>query len=215
MAIAKEMKKTGGWMMFLGVLYLLAGLLCVLLPLVAGMAVAWVLGIALAVLGVVQVVGAFQASSFGAGIGDALIGLLYLVVGVLVLMHPIAGLAFLSTLIVVMMLIHGILLISSALQIKPEDGWGWILFGGILSVVLAVILILKPTKALWLPGLLVGIDLLFSGWTILFTGGAVRSRGKALLDAKDAFRDRVAANPPPAATEDGDAGEGESTSSGS
>lgn len=191
-AVAKEMKKTGGWMMFLGVLYLIAGTLCIILPLAAGVAVAWVIGIALLAVGIVQAIGAFQAGSFGAGVGEFLIGLLYVVAGVLVLLHPLAGLTFLTMLITVLLFIHGVLLIASAFQIKPEDGWGWLMFGGVLSIILAIMLFMKfPTTALWLPGVLVGVDLLFSGWTILFTGGAVRGTGKDIEKARDDMRQQV------------------------
>ena len=71
---------------------------------------------------------------------------------------------------------------GGALQLKPAKGWSWVLFSGIVGVILAIMLIGQfPTTAVWLPGLLLGIDLLMSGLTILFTGGAVRGFGKDVL----------------------------------
>ena len=126
MALGENAKKAGGWMVFLGILYLIGGILCIALPLAAGMSVAWVLGIVLTVLGLVQVFGAFQADSFGLGAGEFLIGLLYVAGGVMAVMHPLAGLAALSMLITMVILVHGLVMIGGAVQVKPESGWGWI-----------------------------------------------------------------------------------------
>ena len=182
MGIGKDVKKAGGWMMFLGILYVIGGMLCIALPLAAGVSVAWVIGIVLTTLGILQAIGAFQADSFGMGAGEFLIALLYIAGGVMTLMHPLAGLTALTMLITMVILMRGIVMIGGALQLKPAKGWGWVLFSGIVGVILAIMLIAQfPTTAVWLPGLLLGIDLLMSGWTILFTGGAVRGFGKDVL----------------------------------
>ena len=182
MGIGKDVKKAGGWMMFLGILYVIGGILCIALPLAAGVSVAWVIGIVLTTLGILQAIGAFQADSFGMGAGEFLIALLYIAGGVMTLMHPLAGLTALTMLITMVILMRGIVMIGGALQLKPAKGWGWVLFSGIVGVILAIMLIAQfPTTAVWLPGLLLGIDLLMSGLTILFTGGAVRGFGKDVL----------------------------------
>lgn len=186
MGLGKDVKKAGGWMIFLGILYVIGGMLCISLPLVAGVSVAWVLGIVLTTLGLLQAIGAFQANSFGMGAGEFLIGLLYLVGGVMTILHPLAGLTALTMLITMVIMLHGIVMIGSAFQLKPEKGWGWLLFSGVVGVVLAIMLIARfPTTAEWLPGVLLGVDLLMSGWTILFTGGAVRGTGEELQRASE------------------------------
>ena len=87
-----------GWMMFLGVVQLITGILAIALPEIAGLAVSTVLGIVLCVAGGFQIVAAFSQGSWGVGIGSLLGGVLYLLVGILVLTRPGITLAVLTLL---------------------------------------------------------------------------------------------------------------------
>ena len=57
---------------------------------------------------------------------------------------------------------------------RPHPGWGWLLFDGILSVVLGLMLWVQfPSSALWALGILAGISILLSGWTMVMLGVAI------------------------------------------
>ncbi len=175
----KELKQAGGSMVFLGILQIIVGILAILAPLAAGKAVVWVIGVVLIVLGGAWLFGAFKEDSFGAGAVTFLGGLLYLVCGILVILHPLAGLGFLGTLLAIFLFMRGILQIQGAFVVKPEKGWGWLLFGGILAILLGVLLMMNwPLGGMWAIGVFIGIELLFTGMTVLFFGGDLRSAAK-------------------------------------
>ena len=68
-----------------------------------------------------------------------------------------------------------------AYQWRPQKGWGWMVFNGALRMVLGIMIYRQfPTSATWLVGLLVGIRLLFAGWTMILLGSATRSVAKAV-----------------------------------
>ena len=66
-----------------------------------------------------------------------------------------------------------------AFQVKPNAGWGWALFSGIMSVILgAMIWSQFPLSGAWAIGILIGARLIFSGWTLFMFGMTARSAAK-------------------------------------
>jgi len=177
--VATEVRKTGSQMMLLGILKIVAGILAILAPLAAGTAVVWIIGIVLLVVGGMWLFGAFKEDTFASGAVTFLGGLLYLLGGILVLLHPLAGLSFLGTLLAIFLFLRGIVQIQAAFTVKPEKGWGWLLFGGILAILLGVLLMMNwPIGGMWAIGVFIGIELLFSGITVLMFGGTLRDVAK-------------------------------------
>jgi len=174
-----EVKKAGGWMMVLGVLQVIVGVLAILAPIAAGAVVAWTIGIVLIVVGGAWLYGAFKQETFASGAVTFLAGLLYLLGGILVVLHPLAGLGFLGTLLAIYLFVRGLLQIQASFVVKPARGWGWLLFGGILAIVFGVFLMMGwPLTVMWAVGVFVGIELLFSGTTLLLFGGDLRAIAK-------------------------------------
>ena len=63
---------------------------------------------------------------------------------------------------------QGIVKIMAALRQRPASGWGWLMFSGILGIIVGVIIwAALPEAAIWVLGLLVGIELIFSGWAMV------------------------------------------------
>jgi uncharacterized membrane protein HdeD (DUF308 family) len=73
----------------------------------------------------------------------------------------------------VFFLFEGLVKVFLAFQVRPAANWGWILTSGVLSLVISAIIWSNwPGDALWVIGLLLGINILFSGWaTVMFTLG--------------------------------------------
>ena len=64
-----------------------------------------------------------------------------------------------------------------AFRMRPKDGWVWILFSAAMSVLLAILLFSGwPLSGIWAVGTLVGINLLFAGFSMISIGSAVRRR---------------------------------------
>ncbi|MGI9241059.1 MAG: HdeD family acid-resistance protein, partial [Verrucomicrobiales bacterium] len=74
-----------------------------------------------------------------------------------------------------------------AFSLKPEKGWGWLLASGVITLLLAIMIGRQwPVSGGWAIGTLFGINILFSGWAMIFTGGTVRSLAKEAKEAKAA-----------------------------
>ena len=169
-------KKSAGWLMVLGIVEIVAGALAIGGPLVAGIAVAVMVGIAFLMAGGARLVGAFMADSFGAGTLTFLWGLVVAVTGFYFLMRPGVGLVTLTLVIALVLFMDGITRIVVSFKMKPVKGWGWMLAGGIVSVIFAVMIGKQfPESGVWLVGTLVGVSLLFAGFTTLSVAGAARA----------------------------------------
>jgi uncharacterized membrane protein HdeD (DUF308 family) len=177
---AKDVKEAGSTMMLLGILQVIVGIVAIAAPMVAGTAFVWVIGIVLLVIGGAWLFGAFKEETFASGAVTFLGGLAYLVIGVLVIANPGAGLAFLGTLLAILLFMRGIMQIQGSFIVKPEKGWGWMLFGGLLAILLGILLMKGwPLTGMWAIGVFIGIELLFTGITVLLFGGDMRNAAKA------------------------------------
>lgn len=172
----QELKKNARFIIIMGVLLLLTGLLAMGSPLVAGLSLALMVGIILIIGGIGQLVFAVKTNKGGAAV---IIAILTLLIGIYMVSNPGAALASLTIFLAVYLLISGIFEILMSYQVRPAKGWGWALFSGILSVLLgAMIWNQFPLSGAWAIGILVGIRLFFSGWTLLMFGMAARSLQK-------------------------------------
>ncbi|MEE8216389.1 MAG: DUF308 domain-containing protein [Acidiferrobacterales bacterium] len=81
--------------------------------------------------------------------------------------------------LVAYLLIDGIFEIIGALQIKPAEGWGWMLLGGSVSLILDIMLWGQfPLASMWAIGVLLGIKLALTGVIMITVGSTARSMGK-------------------------------------
>ena len=88
--------------------------------------------------------------------------IIYIVVGILMLIYPLTGILTLTLLIGIFFLLEGIAKIAVSFELKPATNWGWLLFSGIIALIMsAIILFGWPGTSLWVLGLLVGITLYF------------------------------------------------------
>ena len=168
-------KKNAGWLVVFGVVETVAGILSVAGPFVAGIAVTVMVGIALLLGGGARLVGAFMADSFGAG---ALIfgwGLVVATTGFYFLIRPGIGLATLTLVVAIVLFVDGVTRVILSFNLKPVKGWGWMLTGGIVSVLFACMVGWElPASSLWVIGTLVGFSLLFNGFTTVTLAGTAR-----------------------------------------
>jgi uncharacterized membrane protein HdeD (DUF308 family) len=89
--------------------------------------------------------------------------------------RPLFGLASLTLVLAAYFLVDGIFEIIAAFQIKPKKGWGWVLFSGIAAFLLGYLIWSQwPLSGGWAIGVLVGVNLLLSGWSMIAFGGAAR-----------------------------------------
>jgi uncharacterized membrane protein HdeD (DUF308 family) len=89
-------------------------------------------------------------------------------VGLLILLNPIAGTAALGLMLAIYFMFDGFSGIGFAWEMRPQQGWGWLMFNGAISLLLATIFILGwPFSSAWLIGLFIGFSLLIDGISLL------------------------------------------------
>ena len=165
------------WFLILGILLVVSGLVALVYPLVASLAVVVVLGMALLISGVATVITSFWAGRWSAMLLGLLIGIFYAVLGFLIMDAPIESTVVLTIVVAAMLVVVGLMRSIAALVLRFPQ-WGWSLLSGILSVLLGV-MIYKTLQSdaedvLWIIGLLVGIQLVFDGWFWIMLAVAIR-----------------------------------------
>lgn len=153
-----------GWSIGLSVLMLLAGILAILIPPVAGIAVLAVIAWLLIFSGVTHLAFAWHTRTAGGLIGELLLGLLYTFVGVYALLNPVAGLASLTLVLAIYLFVEGVLELLLSFQLRPMPGSSWLMIDGIVTLILAILIWRSwPSSTEWVIGTLVGISMIFSG----------------------------------------------------
>ncbi len=168
-------QKAIGWSIGLSVLMILAGVLAIFMPLAAGVAASIVVGWLIVFSGAAHLLFGWHTKSTGALLWELFLGIVYTCVGIDLLFHPIRGLLTLTFALVLYLFLEGILELVMGFRLRPLPGSGWFLFDAVLTLVLAV-LIWKtlPSNTEWVVGTLIGISMLFSGFTRLMLALAAR-----------------------------------------
>lgn len=153
-----------GVLIFEGIIFAILGCLAIALPQFFTIAIELLVGWLFVIAGIVLFIRSFQISG-DSGFWPTLISaILNIIIGILLLIYPLAGVLSLTMLLIAFFILDGIAKIYLSFQWKPIKNWGWLLVSGILSLVLAALLIGGwPGTAAWAIGLLVGINMLFSG----------------------------------------------------
>ena len=173
--VTGDIHKAATWSIVLSVLMIAAGVLAIFSPAVAGVAVTVFFGWMLIFSGLLHLVFAWQAGRPGAVVWEILIGILYGGIGLYLLAQPVAGLQSLTLALAMYLVIEGVIEFVLSFQLRPLPGTGWLLFDGIVTLLLAVMIASAwPVSAGWAVGTLVGISMLFSGVTRLMLSVAVR-----------------------------------------
>jgi uncharacterized membrane protein HdeD (DUF308 family) len=182
----EALQKGWGWLLGLGVLLSLLGLLLIAAPVLGTLAIDLLIAWFLIIGGVAQLSHAFMEKAWRGFLLELLSGVLYLVVGILLVFYPRAGAQALTIFLAAFLTVEGLVRIAMALHVRPAHGWGWLLFGGIVTVILGILIWTQwPESALRVIGLLVGINLLFTGWALTMMGIAVRAHeGRAAAGAR-------------------------------
>jgi uncharacterized membrane protein HdeD (DUF308 family) len=126
--------------------------------------------------GIAQLVQAFTGRNWKGFALHILGAILAVVAGGLLLWSPLGGVITLTLLLIAYFIADGMFKIMLAFQVRPELNWGWLLFSGIIAMILAGLIWANfPGSAAWAIGLLVGINMIFGGWTLVMLAMAARS----------------------------------------
>lgn len=173
---ATLVKKSVGWSIGLSVLMIAAGILAIASPMAAGTAVSIFVAWLLVVSGCVHLVFAWYTRSTRGFVWELLLGVLYIFIGSYLFLHPGVGLASLTIALAIYLFVEAILEFVLGFTLRPLPGSGWLLFDGIITLILAVMIWRTwPSSSTWVIGTLVGISMLFSGFSRLMLSLAART----------------------------------------
>jgi uncharacterized membrane protein HdeD (DUF308 family) len=162
---SKPRPRTGwGWFVALGILQLALGIVAWFDVIAFTIAGVIFIGALLLVAGAFQIAQAFMDREWGGFALHVLVGVLYVIGGLLLMDEPVRGSIVITILVAVTLVIGGILRIAIAVQHRHMPGWGLILLSGIISLVVGVLLYLSlPWSGLWVVGTLIAVELIFHG----------------------------------------------------
>jgi uncharacterized membrane protein HdeD (DUF308 family) len=153
-----------GWIVALGVVYVVAGFIALGSVVAATAASVLVVGAMMVVAGVFEVINAFQVKSWGRFVFWLLLGILYIVAGIVAWDNPLLAAASLTLILGVALVASGIMRIFLAFNMKHGSPWIWVAASGLITLLLgAIILAHWPVSAVYTLGIFLGVDLVFAG----------------------------------------------------
>jgi len=163
----------------LGMICIILGILAMIMPGMVGLSIMMVLGVLVLIGGIVRIFWAFQAESLARGIFKFVIGGLTVICGIILIGNPAITSGLLTILLALYFILDGISEIVTGFQNGPGTGGIWLLFGGIVSIGLGLIMWVKfPFSSSWVLGILLGIKLFMAGLIMVTAGSVVRSIAK-------------------------------------
>jgi uncharacterized membrane protein HdeD (DUF308 family) len=168
------LRQHSGWLLVLGIVLIGLGTIAIGSAVAVTLASVIVLGVLLAVAGVIEVAHAFRVRPWSGALLHLLAGLLSVVAGFLMTTKPLAGSLSLTVLLAAYFLVSGAFRVAAALSVDlPQRGLA--IFGGVVSFVLGLLVWSElPGSALWLIGTFLGIDLILRGWWAISLSFALR-----------------------------------------
>ena len=153
-----------GWIVALGVVYLIAGFIALGSVAMATVASVLIVGAMMIIAGVAEVISAFQIKSWGKFLLWVLLGLLYVVAGFVTFQNPLLAAVLLTLVLGASLVASGIMRIILAFSMKREAPWIWVALSGVITVLLGVLILARwPVSSLYILGLFLGIDLIMAG----------------------------------------------------
>ena len=153
-----------GWIVALGVVYLLAGLIALGSVVTATAASVLVVGVMMIIAGVAEVISAFQIKSWGKFLLWVLLGVLYIIAGFVTFENPLLAAAVLTLILGASLLASGVMRIILAFGMKRETPWIWVLLSGAITLLLGLLILAHwPVSSLYILGVFLGIDLIMAG----------------------------------------------------
>ena len=162
-----------GWILALGIVYLITGIIALGSVVMATAASVFVVGIMMVIAGVAEVINAFQIKTWGSFLLWILLGALYIVAGFVTFQNPLLAAVILTLILGVTLVASGIMRIILAFNMRAGSAWVWVVISGLVTLLLGgVILAHWPVSSLFVLGIFLGVDLVIAGvsWIAISLG---------------------------------------------
>lgn len=173
--IPVNLRRHWGWLLGLGILFIILGTIGLVMSVGLTLVSVLFLGILLLIGGISQIIDVFQSKQWKSVVWHALIAVLYIIGGGIIIYDPFLASTVITALLAAILIVIGCARVMMAINLHGTGGWGWLLFAGILTIILGVLILVQwPWSGLWFIGLLIAIDLIVIGWTYTFLALALR-----------------------------------------
>jgi uncharacterized membrane protein HdeD (DUF308 family) len=160
----EPLRAKSGWIIALGVVYVIAGIVALGSVVMATVVSVFVVGIMMVIAGVAEVINAFQIKTWGKFLLWLLLGALYIVAGFLTFENPLLAAAILTLFLGIALIASGITRIVLAFSVQAMMPWIWVLVSGIITLLLGLVIVAHwPVASLYVLGIFLGIDLVLAG----------------------------------------------------
>ena len=164
-----------GWFVLLGIVLIALGLFALTYVVATTLTSVIVIGMLMLIGGLAQFVHAWTLRTISGFLLWTLVGLLYISAGIFAIRYPVVGAEILTMLLGASLIGVGVLRVGIWLMNRSQEGWVWLAFSGIVSLGTGLLIAFQwPGIGLFLIGLVLGIDLLFQGWSMLWLGLALK-----------------------------------------
>lgn len=153
-----------GWIVALGVVYVVAGVIALGSVVMATIATVWLVGIMMLLAGVFEVIHSFQIKTWGRFLFWLALGVLYIIAGFVAFDNPLLTAVWLTLILGAALVASGIMRIFLAFNMKGGTPWGWVVASGVITLLLGIIILIHwPVSSLYVLGIFLGVDLVFAG----------------------------------------------------
>jgi uncharacterized membrane protein HdeD (DUF308 family) len=174
----KELRGRWGWFAALGVIMIVAGFLALMSVVLATFVGVLFVGVMMIASGIVEMIHGFQMKAWSRFFMWLLIGVLYVIAGLLIVWNPLLAAGAITLVIGVSLVFAGIARFFLAMQMRSASPWGWVLVSGIITVLLGAVIIMQwPVSSLYVLGIFLGVDLIIAGSSWLGAAFAFRRAG--------------------------------------
>jgi len=169
----EEIRRSWGWFLALGILFVILGMACITFDVSATFASVLVFGWMLLIGGGFALVQAFTGGNWSGFFLFLLSALFRGFTGYLLVRYPLIGAETLTLVLASFFIVGGLFrTIGSAMAKFPR--WGWAVFSGVVTVVLGIMLLAQmPISGIWFIGFAIGVDLIFDGIAMIGFGTAI------------------------------------------
>lgn len=162
--VLEPLRAKSGWIIALGVVYLIAGVVALSSVALATAISVFLVGIMMLISGFAEIINAFQVKSWGKFFLWLLLGALYVVAGILTLENPLLTAKLLTLLLGASLIASGIAKIILAFNMQAGLSWTVVVLAGVVTLLVGLVIVAKwPVGSLYILGIFLAVDLIFTG----------------------------------------------------
>ncbi len=175
--VAGEVRKNRGWLMFMGIVMVILGVIGLSMEVSLTVVSVLYFGFLVVFGGVVMLIDAFRAGEWASKLWHVLIALVYIAAGIVMITNPAASAVWITLFLASFFVITGVFRLIIGFQARGRvDNWGWIVFAGVISMLLGLVIFAQwPVSGLWVIGMFVAIELILQGFSMISIARAVRA----------------------------------------